>query len=850
MIRRLLPLLFLVAATPLAAQTAAIPSPAEFLGYEIGARFTPHHRIVGYFEEIDRLSALVTIEKYGTSYEGRPLLYAIVTSEANGSRLPSLRTELATLSEVERVEPARAATISRELPVVTWLAFGVHGDESSSAEAAMLVLHRLVTGGPETGAQLDKSIVIIDPLQNPDGRERYTSWFQRTVGDEANVNRDAFEHQQPWPAGRFNHYMIDMNRDWAWGSQKETRARVEAYRRWHPQVFVDLHEMSFESTYFFPPDAHPINANIDKGTEDWLDRFGRANAAVFTENNWPFFVGERFDLFYPGYGDSWPSLRGAVGMTYEVAGGGRAGTIIERDDTTTLSLAERAERHATSALTTVRTAAENREALLMHTYRALRDRFESARTTYLILPGAPQLDDAVRLLQRQGIDVERLRAATRLRVEAYDRGTQETREFPAGTVVVRSKQRFSGLVQTLMERNPKLNEDFVAEQRKKIEADESDDFYDITAWSVPLSHNLETYVLASATTLVTDPWSELGTQPFRAARTGYLIEASDPSLYKTLAKLMRAEVRFSVSTVTLLTKERTLAEGAIVIQKSNNSKELDATLRRITSEVPVRLIAVDEGWSKGPALGSDDIRYVREPRIALLGGDGTSAPSFGMLWHTLDLEVDLPHTVVPLNRFRDIDLRKFAVIVMPDGSGYADRLGKSGIERLQGWIRNGGTVVAVKGGAAFLRSKDVEISKVKEWEPAKKEGETVAADERYNDFRIPGAAFRTEMSRRNFLSYGMRTPPPVLIEGSRPLLALARKADNVITVVGTDPLLSGFAWPESIDRVKGAAYLTMESFGGGQVITFADDPVYRLFWKGTMPLFLNAVIYSPTFAGN
>jgi len=842
--------LTLAAALPLAAQNAAIPSPAQFLGYEIGARFTPHHRIVDYFEEIDRLSGLVTIEKYGSSYEARPLIYAIVTSESNGARLEALRSELTTLSEVERTEPARAAAIAKDSPVVTWLAFGVHGDESSSAEAAMLVLHRLVSGGAETRAQLDKSIVIIDPLQNPDGRERYTSWFQRSVGGEANLNRDAFEHNQPWPAGRFNHYMIDMNRDWAWGSQQETRARVEAYKRWHPQVFVDLHEMSFESTYFFPPDAHPINANIAKGTEDWLDRFGRANAAVFTENDWPFFVGERFDLFYPGYGDSWPSLRGAVGMTYEVAGGGRAGTLIERDDTTTLSLAERAERHATSALTTVRTATENREALLMHTYRSLRERFDSAKTTYLILPDAPQLDDAVRLLQRQGIEVERLRAATRLRVETYDRGAQENREFPAGTVVVRTKQRFSGLVQTLMERNPKLNDDFVAEQRKKIDADESDDFYDITSWSVPLSHNLETFVLASTATLTTDPWSERVTQQFRAGRTGYLIDPSDPALYKTLGKLMKANVRFSVSTVPLLVRDQTLAEGAVVIQKSNNSKELDATLRRIATEVAVRLIAVDEGWGKGTALGSDDIRYVRESRIALLGGDGTNAPSFGMLWHTLDLEVDLPHTVVPLNRFRDVDLRKFSVIVMPDGSGYADRLGKTGIERLQAWIRNGGTVVAIRGGAAFLRSKDVEISKVKEWEPPKKEGATVAVDERYNDFRIPGAAFRTEMSRRNFLSYGMRSAPPVLIEGSRPLLALARKADNVITVVGTDPLLSGFAWPESVERVKGAAYLTMESFGSGQVITFAEEPVYRLFWKGTMPLFLNAVIYSPTFAGN
>lgn len=832
----------IIAAVPSFAQNA-LPSPSAYLGYEIGSRFTPHHRIVDYFREIDRLSGRVTIEQYGTSYEERPLIYAVVTSEANQQNIASIRERLNQLSAVDRTDPATAASIARSTPVAVWLAFGVHGNESSSAEASMLTLHELVTR--ETGL-LDGAVVIIDPVQNPDGRERYIQFFHRSVGSRANERPEAFEKFEPWPGGRFNHYMIDMNRDWAWTTQKESRARVAAYRQWHPQVFVDLHEMSSESSYYFPPNASPINANIAPETQTWLERFGRANAKLFTDRNWPFFVGERFDLHYPGYGDSWPSLRGAIGMTYEVAGGGRAGTVTERRDETRLTLRDRAERHAASSMMTVRTAVENREALVHHTYRALRSRYEQARTTYLIPPGSSQLDDAARMLQRQGISVFSLRQPARLRVEPYDRSSSETREFPAGTVVVPTKQALAGLVQTMMERNPALQEEFVEAQRKKLEADESDDFYDITSWSVPLSHNLETFVTSSAVNASMVPWSESPAGLPSKGRSGYLIRANDPHLYRTLGELLRQEIRFSVATVPLEVAGERLANGTVVILHSNN-ENLDERIAGVARTIPVRLMPVNEGWSSGPALGSDDIVFVERPEIAIVGGEGTNAPSFGMLWQTLDVEIDLPHTVVPLSGLRNLDLDRYSVLILPDGTGYSERLGKSGTEKLQAWVRAGGTVVAVKNAAAYLRGKEVEISKVKEWEAPKKEGEA-PAEERYNDYRIPGAAFRTELNRRGYLSYGIDRSPPVLIEGSRALLPLARRADNVLTIAKEDPVVSGFTWPESLDRVKGAAYLTMETYGGGRVITFADDPVYRLFWKGTRPLFLNAVIYSPTFS--
>ncbi|HXG57396.1 MAG TPA: M14 family zinc carboxypeptidase, partial [Thermoanaerobaculia bacterium] len=375
--------LMTVACLAAAAHAQTLPTPSGFLGYEIGSRFTPWHRIIDYFEELAAKSPLITVERFGETYEGRPLVFAVVTSQKNRQMLEAIRRDVAALANAE-VDPARAAQIARNSPAVVWLGFGVHGNESSSAEAAMEVASALLR--PESAPLLDDLVVVIDPLQNPDGRERYIEWFTRMRGARANANPDAFEHFEPWPGGRYNHYFFDMNRDWAWTSQKESRARVELYRRWFPQVLVDFHEMGHQSTYFFPPDAHPINVHVPADAERWLEVFGRANAEEFSKRGWPFFVAERFDLFYPGYGDSWPSLQGTIGMTYEVAGGGRAGSAIERDDGTTLLLADRVLQHYTAGMTTVRTAAAHREQLLLYTYHSARTQIESGKDVFHLSP--------------------------------------------------------------------------------------------------------------------------------------------------------------------------------------------------------------------------------------------------------------------------------------------------------------------------------------------------------------------------------------------------------------------------------------------------------------------------------
>jgi len=823
-------LAFILSATLLFAQ----PTPQEFLGYPLGERFTPHHRILGYFAELDRASEHVSMRTIGESYEHRPLVLAVITSPRNQQRLAEIQRNAAQLA-------AGDTSASLDMPAIVWLAFGVHGNESSSSEAGMEVASVLVRD--EFAPMLDDLVVIIDPLSNPDGRERYVNWFGQMFGTAPNPDPQAFEHSEMWPGGRFNHYLVDMNRDWAWMSQKETQARVAAYFEWFPQVYVDFHEMSYQSSYFFPPDAKPINVNLPKDVERWLETFGRANADAFSERRWPFFVGEMFDLFYPGYGDAWPSMHGAIGMTYEMAGGGRAGLAVERNDGAMLTLADRVQRHALAGLTTVRTAAANREGLLRYTRDAARTQIDSGRTTFLIAPGSPNFNALVSLLEKHRIRVDMLTAPATIRATRIARDVTESHVFPAGTAVVSTKQAFGGLATTLLERTPMLSEAFVAEQRARADADEPDDFYDLTAWSLPLAMNVEAWSTSGAVS---------GAVPYRApapalspaAGYGYLVDGLDANAHRFAGRLLAEGITFRVSADVLSLGPASYARGSILVLKGSNDANAEAKVLAAARATGVTLIGLDSGWMGGTALGSEKLRHVKNPRIALVGGPGTSPTSYGMLWYSLDIDTPVPHTRLSTDSLRGANLDDYGVLVFPHGT-YAD-LGKPVVEKLRRWVTEGGTLVAVKGATSLLRMKELEISNLKPWD-VKESEEGDPTEARYNDYRVPGAAFRTSMNERSYLTFGVPRAPAVLVEGSRAFQQLPRKVDNVLTIENNDPLITGVAWTESVERLRGSVYVARESVGRGQVVTFADDPHFRLFWRGTLPMFLNAVMYGPSF---
>lgn len=827
-----------------------VPSPADYLGYPLGHRFTHHEQIVHYLEALAAASDRVKVWKYGSTYEGRPLKLAAISSAKNLARLESIQADLMRLAGTKPPSNEEVDQILASTPVVVWLAYGVHGNEASSAEAAMAAAYVFAAAENDWDGRLDNAVILIDPLENPDGRERYVHFFETHRGRLPDPLPASAEHRESWPGGRQNHYLVDLNRDWAWLTQVETKHRVAAYRQWEPQVYVDFHEMSPQSTYFFPPPAEPVHSYISPRALYWLETFGRANASAFDNRGWVYYVGEKFDLFYPGYGDSYPSLRGAIGMTYEMAGHGRAGQVIERPDGTLLTLVDRIARHLTTSIATARSAAENHTALLTDFADARRRSFSEEERTYIWEAGQQEARAAGDLLSAHGVSVERLAQPTKLSVAPLTGGPSENREFPAGAYVVSTHQSLGTLVRTLMDLDASISESFLNRQRSRLEQNQSTEFFDITAWSLPLAYNFQAWI-----TSATPPVAEVTESP--AATTGegnlgFLIRPKGLRTYKLQAQLQREGVIFRLALNEFRLENDTYPSGTIFLPRRGNPTDLEQRIKVLSNELNVEVNRASSGYSEiGHSLGSDGMVSIRAPRIGLVSGDGVDPTSFGFLWHLLDQQVEANHHRLSTGTLARTELSGFDVIVLPSGSGYAQELGGIVAKKLGEWVREGGVLVGVDQAASWLNSN--ELSAIKFWQPPKEDGKPNEVTELTPDRRqiyTPGAVLKTSYQRRHPLTAGLDRSPAVIYSGRTVMLPTGDPRQDVLVAASDNPVIAGFAWPEAKERLKGSLLVGTEVMGSGVVVTFSQEPNFRLFWRGTAPLFLNAVLYGPSLAEN
>ncbi len=837
-------------ALALPAVDPALPSPAAFLGYPLGSRFTRYPEVRAYLDALDAASPRVTMWKHGETYEHRPLLLVAISSEANIAKLDALRSDRARLDYPHRLTDEGRAQLLREMPAVVWLAYGVHGNESSSTEAAMAAAYLLAGARGEGAPDLTRTIVIIDPLCNPDGRERYVNGYLQRRGSVANPDPFSREHEEPWPGGRGNHYYIDMNRDWAWATQIETRARIAEVTAWEPQVYVDLHEMGAESTYFFPPTAEPVHPAFGAATRRWLDAFGRANAAAFDRMGWTYFVGEDYDFFYPGYGDTYPTLRGGIGMTYEVAGGGRAGSLIERRGAGPWGLADRVARHLTTSLATVATASAQAPQLLADFVEARIEQARGRGRTFLWRDGQEAAEMA-RLLQLHGVSVGRLARGEEVKAAPLAGGEPRDVQLPAGTWAVSTAQPLGELVQVLLEREAPLPAGYVERQRERVSAHLEPEFYDVTAWSLPLAYNLDAWTSedtpASLTAAAEMPPAGIAGE----GRVGWLLPPSGLASYRFAAALLARDVPFRLALEPLTLAGRQLPAGTLFVPRAGKAG-LEGVLQPLAAELGVQLLAAETSLTGGIPLGSNQMVAIRKPRIGLVGGRGVGSTSFGALWHLLDQQVGAPHSVLDLERLDGVDLSRFDVLVLPDGGGYRGTLGEDGAKRLGTWVRGGGVLVAEAGPIDWLHEQKLtSVKRHKEESTDEDDGEGSApppsdAEKVWDtELMVPGAIVATDL-RRHALTVGVTTPPPVLFWGDAFYDATGDPQQDLLRAKSHDPLIAGMAWPEAKQVLPGTLLMGADSLGDGKVVVFTQDPAFRLFWRGTMPLLLDAVLYGPS----
>ncbi len=820
---------FLLTASFACSAEAQLPGPAEFLGHTSGADFTPHHRVTDYVRHIADNSENVIHVEYGHTYEGRLLQYVIISSANNLANLEEIRT--ANLQQTGLLE----GTPDRKIPVLVWLSYNVHGNESVGTETALEVIHTLASSTDSTiSAWLENTIVIIDPCLNPDGRDRYVHFYRQTRGQTPNIHEEAREHAEPWPGGRTNHYYFDLNRDWVWGTQTETRQRLPHYNRWMPHVHVDFHEQGVNSPYYFAPAAIPYHRYITPWQRELQDMMGANHARYFDEQGWLFFTRQVFDLFYPGYGDTWPIFNGAIGMTYEQAGSGRAGLGILTAEGDTLTLDDRIAHHYTTSLSTIEVAANERERIIDEFAR-----YFSPATVHP--PGTPAAylirhadqEDQVRTISSHldllGITYGFATATGRRDAFAYSTGLQEELQIEPGDLVVPVAQPKGVLARVLFEPEPELEDSLT---------------YDITAWALPYIYGVEAYALdqevAWDTTVATPPHPVPPSAP-----AAYLAEWKSFEDARLLADLLQRGVKVRYTEIPFAIHDQSYDAGTLIMTRGGAGAAFDSLVIQSArrTKQPVDAVTTTR-VTEGVDFGSGDVVFIHAPRVAIVAGAPISPHSLGPLWHFFDEQLEYPVTLIDHDDFVSLPLTRYDVIILPSGS-YGDVLDESRLEEVHDWIQDGGRLIAMERAAAFLAGKDgfglqrkpdgdedTDSLNTQRRPYAERDRHEITQD-------IPGAIFRTELDTTHPLAFGYPRDYFTLKVSPRAFSWLEDGWN--VGVLRENSLVAGFAGAQALGPLEESLILGMESIGRGEVIYFIDNPIFRGFHYHGRLLLANAV---------
>lgn len=810
-----------------------IQSPESFLGYKLGDQFTPHYRIIEYFRYIAQTSKKVKLLQYGSTNEGRPLLAMFIASDENINKLEDIRLNNLRLAGIEKGTPV----INTTTPVIVWLSYNVHGNEPSSSEVAMQTLFDLVDpANVRVNSWLKSTVVVIDPCLNPDGRERYTNFYNAVKGAAPDANPSSREHAEPWPGGRINHYYFDLNRDWAWQTQKETQARIALFSQWLPEVHVDFHEQSYNAPYYFAPAAEPVHRVITNWQLEYQIIIGKNNAKYFDQNGWLYFTKQEFDLLYPSYGDTYAIYNGSIGMTYE-QGGISAGLAIVTRTGDTLTLADRIAHHHSTSLSTIETAAAYAPKLLNEFKKFYDDSRSNPPGEYKTFIIKNDNEDKVaalsNLLTRNGIQFG---YGLKSKVTGYNYVTGKTEQYDAkaSDIVINAYQPKSVLLNVLME--PKT---FIADSNT----------YDITAWSLPYAYGLQAYALKESIKPSSANTNGSLKPPLAiAAPHAYAYVSAWQSVndVKFLAALLKLNIKVRYSEKPFEAGGKKFTAGSLLITRAGNGRaDFDQLVTRAAVALNHELTPLATGFvEKGSDLGSDVIRYIRQPRVMLVTGDEVSAKDMGEVWHFFEQQINYPITLVRYHDIQKTRISDFDIAIFPNGT-YEDFPS----DKLQSWVYDGGKLIALQNAVAQLvGKKGFSIKKKEDKKDEKPETKSkLPLIKAYNDrdrdaisSSVPGAIYKVNLDNTHPLGFGL-SPDYYTIKLSDDIYDYLGDDSWNVGTVKKDGYISGFVGQKSKEKIKNGLLLGVQTLGQGSVIYLVDDPLFRSFWENGKLLFSNAV---------
>ncbi|WP_158975980.1 M14 family metallopeptidase [Cellulophaga sp. L1A9] len=813
--KRILVALFLTAYIATNAQN--IKSPSEFLGYELGTEFSRHHEVVDYYTYLaNTVSDRVLLKPYGKTNERRPLVLAYISSPENIKNIEAIRT-----NHLKNTKGEGNAEIA-----IVWLSYNVHGNESVSTEASMQTIYELLTN---KASYLENTVVIIDPCINPDGRDRYVNWYNENRNTPNNVDPKSKEHHEGWLNGRANHYMFDLNRDWAWLTQVESQQRLKVYNQWLPHVHVDFHEQGVDSPYYFAPAAEPYHEVITNFQRDFQVTIGKNHAKYFDENGWFYFTKEVFDLFYPSYGDTYPLYNGAIGMTYEQGGSGRAGLGILTRSGDTLTLKDRIDHHFTTGISTVEVASSSAKKL-NEEFKKFYTNKNFKYKSYVLSGSDDKVKALMQLLEKHEIEYG-WSDATTVKGFNYASGKVKSSKTKGQALIVSTDQPKGTLVKVLFEPNAKLSDSLT---------------YDITAWSLPYAYGLDAIASETKVNAMSNTIKKENAKNIISENTyAYVGDWNSMNDARFLAALLKENIKVKFARKPFTLEGKKYERGSLIITKSDNRNKKDFTtkLSEISSNHDKLLTGTSTGFvDRGDDFGSDSVHLIKNSKIAVLTGKPTSTLQFGEVWHFFEKQLNYPVTILESDYLNAEDLEEYDILILPDGR-YGRFMTNSTKKELKEWVKNGGKLIAMGGAIEGLegdngfgiKSKKIEKDTTKTerlitFENSEREG--------IKDL-ITGAIFKTKVDNTNPLAFGYDDTYFTLKLGDDAFDYL--KEGNAVYLEDITIPVAGFAGSEAQKRIAKTLVFGTENYGRGQVVYMVDNPLFRGFWENGKLFFANAL---------
>ena len=812
---------------------AQIKSPSEFLP-NYGKQITFHYQMESYFSHLVKESSLIKHQIYGQTNEERNLNVYFVSTPENLANLDQIRNNNLSAIGLSNQQNQKIGD-----KIIVWISFSVHGNEYAGMESAMTVAYELLhPANKETKEWLKNTIVILDPCENPDGQSRYANWLREISGKKTHPGLSDREHMEVWPGGRYNHYVFDLNRDWAWQTQVESQKRIALYNQWMPQVHADIHEMGYESPYFFPPSAEPLHEFIDQYQKDFHFFLGKNIAAKFDKENWLYNTRERFDLFYPSYGDTYPTYNGAVGMTLEQGGIG-AGREIKLANGTHLTTKDRLTHHAKAVLTIIETASNQSDKLLKGFRGFMTNSRKKAKGVYAtyVMKNNPKSEQLVELLKKNGIEYSYANASQKTIGYNYKTKKDNAFSIEPNDLIIKADQARGVMTQVLFEPNQKLNDSLS---------------YDITAWDLPLAYGLEGYALKNSVDLSTK--AEIEKKQLNAPEKVYAfhIPWNNRTSAKIVSQLLQNGIKVKTAAQKAVFGDVIVEAGGLIVSKGDNPSivNFEKTVSDlIQSKADYNYLT--SGFSVNARdLGGENFSLIKMPKILLLSGKGVNPTEFGAVWHYLDEVIQYPTSIVDVSNLGSIDWSEYNTLILADGNyNFSDDFNK----QLENWIAKGGKIIAMnealsqfdKNESYALRVFASDEEKTKS-ENATKEKELKSRlldyhnhERRLISSSIPGAIIENSIDASHPLAFGLGSNYFSLKTDARKY-SLLINASNVI-YVPKNYKSYGFIGNELKNKLEETVSFAVEKKDKGTIIYMIDNPLFRGFWENGILLFSNAL---------